>query len=464
MIIIENLSFYYKDDELNRGITDINLRVKKGECIVLCGKSGCGKSTLLRAINGLIPHFYEGDYTGKVHVADKHIEKVKLESLSTTTGSVFQNPATQFFNVDSTSELAFGCENLGLPVDIIEKRIASVVEIFDIYHLLNRHIFSLSGGEKQQIACASVFATEPEVLIFDEPSASMDSESIGKLTKTINVLKNMNKTIVISEHQLYYLTDVADRYVFMNNGKIERIFSSEEFTSLTDNERQTMGLRRLSPVKIKHPKQDTSDGHFSVSNLVFKRNGKIVLNIPTLKLSKGEVTAVIGKNGVGKSTLAKCLSGLEKAKGQFIFNGKKAKRNHLIEKSFMVMQDVNMQLFTESIYDEVTLLHDTIDDNRVESVLRQLGLWSKRTCHPMSLSGGEKQRLAVASAILSNKEFLIFDEPTSGLDYVSMKQMGELIHKIKSDCICMIITHDLELVEHCCDRVIYLELSKLKST
>lgn len=465
MINFNNVTFIYEDhDKKGNGIRNINLTINQGECIVLCGVSGCGKTTMTRLINGLIPHFYSGELIGTIEIDSINVSKQSITKTSEIVGSVFQNPRTQFFNVDTTSELAFGCENLGMAVEEIISRIDETKNQFSLGELMDRSIFNLSGGEKQRIACGSVYATHPEIFVLDEPSSSLDAPSIFQLKKVIKKLKDMQKTIVISEHRLHYLRDIADRYIYMKEGRVEQIYDNMELKSLKDEELEKLGLRSLDLRNLKS-RENLKPQHgcsIEIRDLIYRRDSKKVLNIKELDLHKGEIIALIGHNGAGKTTLANCLCGLLKHSGKITQCGKKLNNRHRVEKSYMVMQDVNCQLFTESVVEEVSLNQDTITDESINKVLESLGLLSHKECHPMTLSGGQKQRVALASAIIAGKEILIYDEPTSGLDYENMLKMCRLVSEKKSDCYCtLIITHDPELILGACNRVIHLDRGKI---
>ena len=230
MIQIDHVTFSYGEEtEHTGGVRDIELQIKRGEFAVLCGESGCGKTTITRLINGLIPHYYEGKMSGGVWVNGAEVSKQPLYDTAKIVGSVFQNPRSQFFNVDTTSEITFGCENLGQPAETIRARLERTVRDFRLEKLMDRNIFHLSGGEKQKVACAGVSIMEPEVLVLDEPSSNLDAASISDLRKTLAFWKGQGKTIVVSEHRLYYLRGLADRFIYMKGGKITREYTSEEF-------------------------------------------------------------------------------------------------------------------------------------------------------------------------------------------------------------------------------------------
>ncbi|HEP3911346.1 TPA: ABC transporter ATP-binding protein, partial [Streptococcus pyogenes] len=214
MIEFKNVSFTYDSVDRNAGIYNVNLKINDGEVIVFCGESGCGKTTISRLINGLIPGYYTGTLNGEVIVRDYKISQNPIDELSRYVGSVFQNPRTQFFNVDSTSEIAFACENFEVPREEICTRIGKVTQELNIRNLLDRNLFSMSGGEKQKIACASAAVMEPEIYVLDEPSSNLDIGTIEMLKAIISRWKEKKATIIIAEHRLRYLIDIADKFIY----------------------------------------------------------------------------------------------------------------------------------------------------------------------------------------------------------------------------------------------------------
>ena len=220
MVDIRHVDFSYHGEEEHGSLHQIDFQVRPGECVLLCGKSGCGKTTVTKLINGLIPHFNDGDLSGNTIVDDMVVSETPMYQLSEKVGSVFQNPKSQFFNIDSDSELAFGLENNGVAPAMIRQRVEKTVRDLHIEHLRHRDIFSMSGGEKQILAFASVYAMNPEIYVLDEPSANLDRASTLILGEQLKHIKEQGKSIVIAEHRLYYLTDIIDRAVFIVDGKI----------------------------------------------------------------------------------------------------------------------------------------------------------------------------------------------------------------------------------------------------
>ena len=459
IIQISNVSFQYENSEKG-ALHDVSLTVEPGECILLCGESGCGKTTITRLLNGLIPHFYEGTLNGMMEVCGLKIQEEELYTIAEKVGSVFQNPRSQFFCLDTTSEVAFGCENMGLPEDEIKQRIAKVTRELKMENLMGRNIFKLSGGEKQRVACASVSAMQPEIFVLDEPTSNMDLDAIEELKKTLLFWKKQGKTIVIAEHRLYWLKYICDRVIYMEEGHIVSDLPMKTFVTFSEDRIKAMGLRGLSLSQPEFPEKPEKSGKtITFKNYHFNFEKEEVLHMSDVTVPAESIIAVTGHNGAGKSTFLRCLCGLEKKfKGHTVLDDANLSGRQMLKNCYMVMQDVNHQLFCETVEEDIQLGMAEEKADKVSDLLRELDLAGFRERHPMSLSGGQKQRVAIASAVLAEKSVLIFDEPTSGLDYKHMRQTAGLFQRLKERKKTMfIITHDPELIVMCCTHVLHIE-------
>ncbi len=489
MVELKNINFEYSSgDGLERGsaggvdekisngsLRGVNLAVAEGEFLLLTGGSGCGKTTILRLINGLIPNFFEGCLEGSVTVDGFDVRHAELYDTAKTVSTVFQNPRSQFFNVDTTSELAFACENQGMEENEILRRIHNTVNELGLQPLMNRSLFDLSGGQKQKIACASVAVTGNKIILLDEPSANLDLKTIDELASLLKRWKSEGKTIIVAEHRISYLWNYADRTVVLKDGQIVRELSREQMDKISEEVLHGLGLRTNkcnTDCRVK-PDNDTSllspsgltrgsiqdDNFLTLQNFRYKyRNGYQALNIPQMQIPVGKITAITGNNGDGKTTLLNCLCGLgRRSKGTLLYNGKAYNRRQRQKLIYLVMQDVNHQLFTESVLDEVLISQTEENDEEARRILACLDLEQFADRHPQSLSGGQKQRVAVASAIASGRDIMLFDEPTSGLDYTHMLQIGEILRNLKAHGkTVIVVTHDRELIKECCDQEISL--------
>ena len=361
MIECRDVSFSYPAGQAveegrltENALKHISCVIEAGSFVLLCGASGCGKTTLTRLLNGLIPHYHEGTFTGSVYLDGKDTREMSLFEMSEKVGSVFQNPRSQFFNVDTTSELAFGPENHGMPEETVRERVRRVAEQLRLEPLLDRSIFSLSGGEKQKIACGSAAAIEPDIYVLDEPSSNLDAYAIADFRKLLMLLKAQGKTIVISEHRLYYLYDLADRVLYMKDGEIRGDYTAEEFRSLSTEQREQMGLRPLELGSLRNiaaPCDGGGGSEWKIRQFCFAyKHRPEILRIEETAFPFGSATAIIGHNGAGKSTFSRCLCGLEKRCGGTVqHHDRTYSRKERLKLCYMVMQDVNHQLFTETM-------------------------------------------------------------------------------------------------------------------
>lgn len=400
MISFENFNFKY-DGENSFGVYGIDLTVKKGELAVLTGPSGCGKTTLTRCINGLVPDYYGGSISGKCIVNGMDISEHETGDLSSFVGSVFQDPRSQFFTLNVKNEIPFPAENLGLAQERLRENMIKTVEELELMPLMGKSIFSLSSGEKQKIAAASVYCAGVDIYVLDEPSANLDTAGTEQLRCLLEKLKAQGKTIVGSEHKLYYLRDIADKFICMKNGTISRIIDREELAQLSPGELSKMGLRQLQLEKIKCSVPQTGtysdEKTLEAKDISFHyKGGELLWKDVSFFCKGGEIVGITGKNGAGKSTLIRVLMGLEKpSSGRVYINGKPADKKH---------------------------------------------------------------RLSIALACLSGKKIIFFDEPTSGLDAENMRLVRSTIIKMaQKGCICFVITHDYEFAADCFTSLLKIE-------
>ncbi|MBU5255340.1 ABC transporter ATP-binding protein [Tissierella praeacuta] len=468
VIELKNVSFTYQGMK-DMILKHINLEVKKGEFILLTGQSGCGKTTLTRLINGLIPHFYPGELSGTALVNGKEIRDMPTYELAEMVGSVFQDPRSQFFTTNTISEIAFGCENMHLSSSEINKRVYDSFHSFQIEELSDVSIFRLSSGEKQKIALASVYAMKPTIFILDEPSANLDMYSTKMLGELLKDLKQRGNTIIISEHRLYYLMELIDRVIYMEDGELHQEWTSLQAMKLPSSQLVEKGLRVFDLNALTLPKSQLQTSSivlpsFEAKDISVKFSGRTLLQQISFEVSSKDrqgIIGIVGSNGVGKTTLVKCLCGiLPRQKGTVKINGHKLSNKKRAQEMYFVMQDTDYQLFTESVEDELYLGNNKVSnlDERISKVLHMLGLSNYRDKHPMALSGGQKQRVAIASAAVNSANVLFFDEPTSGLDGGNMRNVSRIFETLnQGGKLIFVISHDLEFLVNTCGRIIYLE-------
>lgn len=466
MLKAEELSFRYAGSR-DWAIKDVSLEVHKGECILLAGPSGCGKSTLIKCFNGLVPHFEKGVRTGRVWLDGTDMAQMAMHEIAQRTGAVFQNPRSQFFTTYVADEIAFGCENSGMPRKKMISRMDEALERFGITHLRDRRIFNLSSGEQQKVILASIYVMGVDIWVMDEPSANLDDSAIEALEKIIGALRREGKTIIIAEHRCHYLKDHADRIVILDKGRLSSIDTGDSFF----NQNHRAPSRKWAvPASGKNrgPAPGITRGIFSgkslhLDNLSFcyPESGILTLDGINLSVSGGEIAAITGNNGSGKTTMAMIIAGLVKEKsGKIYLNGSAVSARERSRHCRMVLQEADHQLFTESVYREleIGLEHPKKNPGKILQILEGAGLDNISNRRPHSLSGGEKQRLAVAAALVAEPDILILDEPTSGLDTDNMKRMGALLQiAALRGAVVMVITHDREFIKNCCTKVLRME-------
>lgn len=439
--------------------------IPAGRCVVLCGGSGCGKSTLLRCINGLIPQFYEGELTGFSRLDGQDTADLSIGEIGELAASVFQDPRSQFFTVNSSNEVAFGLENHGLPQEKIRDRVDEAFRTFDLEHLKNRNVYELSSGERQLISILSAWATDTDIFLLDEPTANLDFAATQQLRNILLKLKKQGKTLLLSEHRLYYLADIADEYWIMANGEIKHKYTAEKAKSLSPLQLHTLSLRTLDLEQItvseRPPQPENMPQALSVSNLRYEygRKNRAILSDVNFSVCTHEIVGLVGANGCGKTTLGKLIAGLyHSTGGEISLFGKAQKPKQLQKQVLFIMQEAEFQFFTNSVLHELQYGHKITAEfeKKTETLLKSMDMWECRDRHPFSLSGGQMQRLTLMMAYLSDKPIVILDEPTAGQDAESLKRCAELIREMGKEKTVLIITHDLELIADACDRCIGL--------
>ena len=452
-------------EETRPTLRNVNGTIPKGRCIVLCGGSGCGKSTLLRCINGLIPQFYEGELKGYCRLGGKDTDGLSIGEIGELAASVFQDPRSQFFTVNSSNEVAFGLENHGLPQEEIQRRVDEAFRVFHLERLKNRNVYELSSGERQLISILSAWAMDTDIFLLDEPTANLDFAATQQLKTILLALKQQGKTLLLSEHRLYYLADIADEYWVMADGEIKEIYTAEEAKSLSPEQLHALSLRTLDldriamPEKTPPPQSEREILSLSDIRYTYGRKAGAILSGVSFSVRAHEIVGLVGANGCGKTTIGKVIAGLYRPSGgQIKISGTVQRPKQLQKQVLFIMQEAEFQFFTNSVLHELQYGHTVTPEfeEKTEDLLKSMGMWECRNRHPFSLSGGQMQKLTLMMAYLSPKPIVILDEPTAGQDAESLERCAALIREMRKGKTVLIITHDLELIAGACDRCIGL--------
>lgn len=446
----------------------------EGKIHAISGPSGCGKSSILYLIDGLIPHMYEGKLKGKVILEGKEITNILPRYRCDKIGFVMQNPESQFCTFTVEEELAFGMENLGISVEEMESRIKETLEFVGMQGFEEVNLDMLSGGQKQKIAIASVLVTKPKILLLDEPTANLDPVSRKQIFDLIvRISKKENITIIIVEHNINEIIEQVDQFVVLDalgnkvldcecGSKQAVLWSTQNKCCIENVERKDVSQKDIPVVEVKNL-------NFTYPVPGKKREkGKNVIRNLNMKIFKQDFVAIIGENGVGKSTLMKLLFRVNKQDdGEILVLGKNIKSyksRELYKKMGLVFQNPENQFITNTVFDELMFslkrINISMDEKqlKIQEMLEQFHLEQEKEKSPFALSQGQKRRLSVASMLLTQQEILFLDEPTYGQDFENrqelMKDMQKLIEK---GITIVMITHDLELVKQYATRVIKIE-------
>ena len=488
LLQVKNLSFKYPNTEKN-ALENINFSVDKGSFVLLCGKSGCGKTTLLKMIKKEISPF--GEKHGEIFYNNKNLDDIDEITSVSKIGLVGQNPDEQIVTDKVWHELAFGLENLGVKTEKIRLRVGEMASYFGIESWYHKNTCELSGGQKQLLNLASVMVTQPEILLFDEPTAQLDPITASDFILTLKKLnRDFGTTILIAEHRLEDVFSVAEKVAVMDNGKILVYDNPRQVCEKTKNMPIALGFPTASriwngldidtpcPMTVREGRDFLSENfsHIAGSEIEFENiaENKVVLeaknlwfryekSMPdvlkglSLKLRSGEIYSILGGNGAGKTTALNVIAGFEKAyKGSVKIYGKKIseyKKGSLYHGTLSLLPQNPKNVFIKNTVKEdfVEILksmgfpkedYDKLIFEQAE-VFEITQLLDK---HPYDLSGGEQQRCAIAKLMLSSPKILLLDEPTKGMDAYAKNKFGDLLVKLKNmGKTILIVTHDVEI-------------------
>lgn len=447
-IRLKEVSFKY-DGAKENVLENINLTVEYGETVLLSGVSGEGKSTLLSIINGVIPFVNSGEFSGSVEIDGKDVTKLKISERSKLIGTVLQNADEQIIYDLVNEEIAFGCENLNITSEEINRRVERFTMLMQIEK--NAKTKTLSGGQKQRLITASTLAMEQKIIILDEPLANLDTHTAHILLKALRNLANSGYAVLIVEHRL----DVVKNYI----DKVMRIENKQLFTS-TDINDLNSGIKTIPHADGSLPGEVLIKG----KKLFFAAGDRNIIDGLDIEIRAGERIVLLGENGCGKTTLMRMLARLNKpndgALSQTITKSKKA-NNKWFSKVGYVYQNPTYQLFMPTLLSEISFKAKSEEIAR--EMINAFGLSGLEQRHPQSLSEGQKRRASIAAVCASEPTVLFLDEPTVGQDYKNLCKTVETVNKINKNLGTAIVTvtHDKRCAGALADRVLIMENGKI---
>lgn len=493
MIDVASLSFSYVSEltgDRVEALKDVDLSADAGSLTLVCGASGCGKSTLMKALTGLVPQMTPGELDGVVRINGRNLADVALTDVGHLCSSVFQNPRTQFFCDTVAEELAFCGENYGRERATLRQQSERAAKLMGISHLLERKLTTLSGGQLQKVALACALASGAPVLLADEPTSNLDPAAISEVRAALKVLKEQGLTIVVVEHRLHFLRDLADQVLLMESGRVTRRWNGAEFFSMGQAQRRSLGLRTLvdpgppetwvgqgqagrqekqvgqgqagrqekQAGRQENREASPSQVRLSCRGLSFAYGASPVFEGLDADFPAGQITCIAGANGVGKTTLVRVLCGLAApSSGSISMDGVPASRKTRRSACALVMQDTGRQLFSDTLAGELTIGASHASGQSGEQLLADFDLANLGERHPLSLSGGQKQRLVIAAARATGRPIVILDEPTSGVDARHLDSITATLRRIADEgAAVVVVTHDGEFAAACADRLITL--------
>ena len=447
-IRLKEVSFKY-DGAKENVLENINLTVEYGETVLLSGVSGEGKSTLLSIINGVIPFVNSGEFSGSVEIDGKDVTKLKISERSKLIGTVLQNADEQIIYDLVNEEIAFGCENLNIASEEIDRRIERFTTLMQIEK--NAKTKTLSGGQKQRLITASTLAMEQKIIILDEPLANLDTHTAHILLKALRNLANSGYAVLIVEHRL----DVVKNYI----DKVMRIENKQLFTS-TDINDLNSGIKTIPHADGSLPGEVLIKG----KKLFFAAGDRNIIDGLDIEIRAGERIVLLGENGCGKTTLMRMLARLNKpndgALSQTITKSKKA-NSKWFSKVGYVYQNPTYQLFMPTLLSEISFKAKS--EEMAREMINAFGLSGLEQRHPQSLSEGQKRRASIAAVCASEPTVLFLDEPTVGQDYENLCKTVETVNKINKNLGTAIVTvtHDKRCAGALADRVLIMENGKI---
>jgi len=472
IIEINDLSFSYVRGSGEKTLRDINVEIGEGEFVLLAGRSGSGKSTLLRCINGLIPHRYYGTYEGEVYVKDLLVSEADLSHLSQVVGTVMQEVDKQLIGATVEDDIAFGPCNLNLPLEVVRQRVDEALKLMRISHLRDRELHALSGGEKQRVAIAGIMAMNPEIFLFDEPLANLDSDGVRSFTDAVSILRSLGKTIIVAEHRTDILAKMdLDRVMVIEKGEllentqnVDILYNYKGIFKVPLLPREKKKRLRIS---YNHKKADSSPV-IIFENVSYEYPGGVkALRNVSFQIYEGEKVALLGNNGAGKSTIALLTLGILKpTDGRVTVYGYDTRTVDVYELARYVgyvFQNPYSMLFAKTVKDELSFgpRNLGVEENEIEERVERIA----RRCHidhlveesPFSSSFGEKKRICLGSILTMYPKILFMDEPNVGQDYANYTDFMDFIislHDIISNLV--LITHETDMAIEYTDRTIVL--------
>jgi energy-coupling factor transporter ATP-binding protein EcfA2 len=471
MISIRNLMVKYGDIQ---ALQDISLDIGDGECVLVTGPSGCGKSTLARVLCGLIPHAIPALVQGQVLVDGLDPCTRAIPEMAQRVGMVFQRPASQLFHLRVEDEVAFGPRNLGLSEAEVKERTEWALKVTGIYALRNDKPTQLSGGQKQCLAIAAALAMRTNILLLDEPTASLDVPNTHRVIETLSTLHHdFGITILLIEHRLAEAAQLAQRVILMEKGQI--ISNSDSPDIFADRQlRLRLGLRRPveepsisweNLIKSNHNHSQERQPLLELKGVTAGFNGHAVISDIQLRLYSGEFIALVGDNGAGKSTLAMVAAGLIKPLSGTVRYKDGSKPRPGLDVG-LLFQDPQDQLFTDSVREEVAfgpINYGRFDPQRLTEILQQADLSDIQGRRPLALSVGQQQRTALAACLSLLPRLIILDEPTLGQDWGHLQRLMDYLKALQHQGITiLLITHDYKLVHRYAEKILLLKDGRIE--